>query len=165
MMDNLILCIILSILLVFIIIYVFNLKTFVLEKIKLYRNGILAFVLIFISAFSIYTVMAKQEEKFFNSEPFKQLNNQIVYGKNNDILSNYVIGADEQISFNGSLLKRANILLEDIKADISLKINIITQNNETHSVDINIEIPLESTNKQIYDGPINIQKENLKYNF
>ncbi len=84
---------------------------------------------------------------------------------NNDILSNYVIGADEQISFNGSLLKRANILLEDIKADISLKINIITQNNETHSVDINIEIPLESTNKQIYDGPINIQKENLKYNF
>ncbi len=81
MMDNLILCIILSILLVFIIIYVFNLKTFVLEKIKLYRNGILAFVLIFISAFSIYTVMAKQEEKFFNSEPFKQLNNQIVYGK------------------------------------------------------------------------------------
>lgn len=84
---------------------------------------------------------------------------------NNDILSNYVIGADEQISFNGSLLKRANILLEDIKADISLKINIITQNNETHSVDINIEIPLESTNKQIYDGSINIQKENLKYNF
>lgn len=84
---------------------------------------------------------------------------------NNDILSNYVIGADEQISFNGSLLKRANILLEDIKADISLKINIITQNNETHSVDINIEIPLESTNKQIYDGHINIQKENLKYNF
>lgn len=114
MMDNLILCIILSILLVFIIIYVFNLKTFVLEKIKLYRNGILAFVLIFISAFSIYTVMAKQEEKFFNSEPFKQLNNQIVYGKNNDILSNeIVIVGDSRMSLiddDKDMVKPANFM-------------------------------------------------------
>ena len=115
MMDNLILCIILSILLVFIIIYVFNLKTFVLEKIKLYRNGILAFVLIFISAFSIYTVMAKQEEKFFNSEPFKQLNNQIVYGKNNDILSNeVVIVGDSRMSLiddDKDMVKPANFMV------------------------------------------------------
>lgn len=163
MMNNLILCIILSILLVFIIIYVFNLKTFVLEKIKLHRNGILAFVLVCISAFSIYTVMAKQEEKFFNSEPLKQLNNQIAYEKNNDILSNeVVIVGDSRMSLiddDKDMVKPANFMfvaksgmrIDWLKNEAISEVNNILK-NKNFKYHIVVNMGVNDLNNDKYKG-------------
>ena len=84
---------------------------------------------------------------------------------NSDILENYTISTTEQIKFNGSLLKNSNISLDDIKTNISFDLNIISDNNETHSVNINIDIPLNNDKLEIYDGAINLTQENLKNEF
>lgn len=84
---------------------------------------------------------------------------------NSDILENYTISTTEQIKFNGSLLKNSNISLDDIKTNISFDLNIISDNNETHSININIDIPLNNDELEIYDGAINLTQENLKNEF
>lgn len=84
---------------------------------------------------------------------------------NLDILKDYTISTNEQIKFDGSLLKNANISLDDIQSTISLDLNIITEAGDKHSMTLSLDIPLNNENSDIYDGPISITKENLENNF
>ncbi len=84
---------------------------------------------------------------------------------NSDIITNYTISTTEPIEFNGSLLKNANINLEDIEANISMDLNLITESGYTHTINLEFEIPLKNKNSTIYDGEINVIKEKLNNNF
>lgn len=84
---------------------------------------------------------------------------------NSDIITNYKISTTEPIGFNGSLLKNGNINLDDIKANISLDLNLITESGYTHTINLELEIPLKSKSATIYDGEISIIEDNLNNNF
>lgn len=72
-MNDYIMCLILFLLLIFMIIYTFELKTYIFDYLKLYRNNILLVGILLISTFSILTVMAKPEGESLALEPFKQI--------------------------------------------------------------------------------------------
>lgn len=46
---------------------------------------------------------------------------------NSEILKNYNIESSEKVIFNGSLLKRGEIELQDIESEISMNLNIVTK--------------------------------------
>ena len=113
-MNSIVLCLIVLFLVLFLIIYKFNLKTVIFEKIKLYRNNILAIVLILISAFSIWTVTAKQESEVITDVQLKQLTNVFSTEKNNAILNNeIVVVGDSRMSLiddDKDIVKPANLM-------------------------------------------------------
>lgn len=79
---------------------------------------------------------------------------------NKDIKTNAIItNNNEPLTFDGTLLKKANITLNSIYTTLSFNINIINNLDEKFICNINIEIPLEDTrsNESILNG--NIKKE------
>ena len=81
---------------------------------------------------------------------------------NYDILENYIIEANIKTEFNGSILKNENIAISDISSKISFDINIETESsNQIHTINLEIEIPLENEEKTIFDGYIDIENDNL----
>ena len=113
-MNNIILGLIVVFLIFFLIIYRFNFKSSIFEKIKLYRNNILAIFLISISAFSIWTVTAKQEVEVLTDVQLKQLTNEFSTGNNDDILKNeIVVVGDSRMSLiedDKDMVKPANLM-------------------------------------------------------
>jgi hypothetical protein len=74
---------------------------------------------------------------------------------NSNITENFIINEPGQlISFDGSLLKRPNINLDDIRAKISININIINELNELYVRTLILDINLKSSDGQtsIYTG-------------
>lgn len=88
---------------------------------------------------------------------------------NKDIKTNYIISdISNPLVYDGSLLQRCNVPINDINCNFSFSINIIN-NLEQHFVcNVNISIPLKDDyNKtNIYDGKIQKEINNLnKYKF
>lgn len=78
----------------------------------------------------------------------------------NLIKSNYLVSnIDTPLVYNGSLLKRAGIDLTSISCDLSFKIHIKNNLNESHVANVKITIPLKDdvAGTSIYDG--NFTKE------
>lgn len=71
--------------------------------------------------------------------------------KNNNLISEYTI-SNQTISYNGSLLKDCNIILNNLKCNLSFY--IIIENNLGHKYrcPINIDIPLSNDTSSIFDG-------------
>lgn len=85
---------------------------------------------------------------------------------NCNIKLGYIINnIEENLIFDGSILKRASIPLSSIKNEISFTIHIVNKLNETFSYDISLQIPLQNDNKSIYDGSISneIQFDNCYF--
>lgn len=85
---------------------------------------------------------------------------------NSNIKTDYILSdISEQLTFNGKLLKRANILLSSIHCTLSFTINLTNNQNEKFSTTVRIPIPIEesSSNASLYDGNIFkiLEQENL----
>lgn len=72
---------------------------------------------------------------------------------NKDILTNYSVSADSSIvSFNGKVLKEANISLDDINYTLNFTIHIVNNLNEKFSYNMNLDVNLDDNNGGIYNG-------------
>lgn len=68
------------------------------------------------------------------------------------------------ITYDGTLLKKCNVLLNNLNCNISFDIFITNNLDQKFKSTIFIDIPLENDNKTIYDGNINFKKE-VNYKF
>lgn len=74
---------------------------------------------------------------------------------NSNIKTNHTItNIEENLSFDGSILKRASIPLSSIKNEVTFNIHIVTNSSEEYIYPIHLQIPLqnEDNSKNIYDG-------------
>ncbi len=79
---------------------------------------------------------------------------------NNNIKTNYVLNTTNPITYDGSLLKKCNILLDSITCDISFDIFITNNLDQKYKCPICISIPLEQGSNSIYNGNIKIKDTN-----
>lgn len=74
---------------------------------------------------------------------------------NRNIKSNIILSdTHNPLVYDGNLLKRTNISLTNIIANFSFDIHIINNLNQHFICNVNINIPLETDNTNIYDGYI-----------
>ena len=74
---------------------------------------------------------------------------------NSNIKVNHTItNIEENLSFDGYILKRASIPLSSIKNEVTFNIHIVTNSSEEYIYPIHLQIPLqnEDNSKNIYDG-------------
>ena len=84
---------------------------------------------------------------------------------NTNIKSDYTItDISSPITYDGSLLEKCNINLEDINSTLSFDINITNNLDQDFKTTVSINIPFSSEDKSIYDGNLTI-KDNTTYNF
>lgn len=84
---------------------------------------------------------------------------------NQNIKSDYTItDTTTPITYDGSLLKRCNITLDSISCQLSFDIYITNNLDEEFKTTIFLDIPLETPEKSIYEGNINITK-NTNFTF
>lgn len=83
----------------------------------------------------------------------------------NNIVNNKIISdIENDVKYDGSILKRSGIVLSDIKSSISFRINLTNNYNQKYMANVYIEIPLEDsvTGDNIYSGKFEkkIKEEN-----
>ena len=84
---------------------------------------------------------------------------------NQNIKSDYTItDISSPITYDGSLLKKCNINLEDLACSISFDVNITNNLDQCFKTNVFFNIPLSSDAQSIYDGNI-IQKNTTNYVF
>lgn len=72
---------------------------------------------------------------------------------NKDLLTNYSVAeGSSSISFNGKVLKEANIDLNDINYTVSFKIHITNNLNQKFVYDMSLDVNLNDDNGGIYNG-------------
>lgn len=84
---------------------------------------------------------------------------------NHNIKTDYTLtDTSSSITYDGTLLKKCNILLNNISCNLSFDIFITNNLNQKFKSTVFIDIPLENDNKTIYDGNINFKKD-INYKF
>lgn len=85
---------------------------------------------------------------------------------NADILKNFEVSEEnKRVSFNGSILKDANINLKNITPKLSMDIHIINNMNEEYFCRLYLDIVLENSDGNIKDGYIIILNNYGKNDF
>lgn len=102
-------------------------------------------------------INTNQENENHNyDEPtfYTDCSNPITLGYlNKDILTNYSVTDDSKsISFNGKVLKEANINLEDINYTLRFTIHILNNLNQTFAYNMKLDVNLDDNNGGIYNG-------------
>ena len=97
-----------------------------------------------------------------NNSIDKNLSSPLILGfYNKDVKTNFLY-SEQQIEYNGKILKRASIPMRSIKANVSFDINIVNDANEHYICNVGFEIPFENDNSSIYeDGYITKELNNL----
>ena len=84
---------------------------------------------------------------------------------NSNIKSDYTItDISSPITYDGSLLQKCNIHLEDIRCTLSFDIYITNNLDEDFKTTVSIDIPFSSEDKTIFDGNVTI-KQDPNYTF
>lgn len=104
-------------------------------------------------------INTNQENENHNyDEPtfYTDCSNPITLGYlNKDILTNYSVTDDSKsISFNGKVLKEANINLEDINYTLRFTIHIVNNLNQTFAYNMKLDVNLDDNNGGIYNSYI-----------
>lgn len=102
-------------------------------------------------------INTNQENENHNyDEPtfYTDCSNPITLGYlNKDILTNYSVTDDSKsISFNGKVLKEANINLKDINYTLRFTIHIVNNLNQTFAYNMKLDVNLDDNNGGIYNG-------------
>lgn len=105
--------------------------------------------------FTIVNTNSENESKDY-SEPtfYTDCSNPITLGfMNQDLLTNYSVSKESNsVSFNGKVLKEANVNLEDINYTLSFNINIVNNLNQKFVYNMSIDVNLNDDNGGIYNG-------------
>ncbi|MCI8412392.1 MAG: hypothetical protein HFJ40_08265 [Clostridia bacterium] len=97
-----------------------------------------------------------ENENYDYSKPtfYTDCSNPITLGyMNKDLLTNYSVSKDSKsVSFNGKVLKEANIDLNDINCTLNFKIHIVNNMNQKFVYNMKLDIDLNDNNGGIYNG-------------
>lgn len=105
--------------------------------------------------FNIVNTNSENENNDYSNPTFyTDCSNPISLGyMNQDILTNYAVSQDANtISFNGKVLKEANINLEDINYTLNFKIHIVNNLNQKFVYNMKLDVGLDDSNGGIYNG-------------
>lgn len=105
--------------------------------------------------FNIVNTNSENENNDYSKPTFyTDCSNPISLGYlNQDILTNYAVSQDANtVSFNGKVLKEANISLEDINYTLRFKIHIVNNLNQKFVYNMKLDIGLDDSNGGIYNG-------------
>lgn len=105
--------------------------------------------------FNIVNTNVENENNDYNNPTFyTDCSNPISLGyMNKDILTNYAVSQDtNSVSFNGKVLKEANINLEDINYTLSFNIHIVNNLNQKFVYHMNLDVNLNDDKGGIYNG-------------
>ena len=102
-------------------------------------------------------INTNQENESQNySEPtfYTDCSNPITLGYlNKDIVTNYSVSdASKSISFNGKVLKEANVSLDDINYTLNFTIHIVNNLNQKFAYNMKLDVNLDDDNGGIYNG-------------
>ena len=68
-------------------------------------------------------------------------------------MTNYSVSKDSStVSFNGKVLKEANISLDDINYSLTFKIHIVNNLNQKFVYNMRVDVDLNDNNGGIYNG-------------
>ncbi len=105
--------------------------------------------------FNIVNTNSENENNDYSKPTFyTDCSNPISLGyMNKDILTNYSVSQDaNSISFNGKVLKEANINLEDINYTLTFTIHIVNNLNQKFAYNMKLNVNLDDNNGGIYNG-------------
>lgn len=105
--------------------------------------------------FNIVNTNSENENNDYSKPTFyTDCSNPISLGyMNQDILTNYTVSQDTNtVSFNGKVLKEANVNLEDINYTLSFKIHIVNNLNQKFVYNMKLDVGLDDSNGGIYNG-------------
>ena len=113
-----------------------------------------------------FNVSSSDEADLNTPTLYNNLANPLTFSYvNTNIKPDYTItDVSSPITYDGSLLKKCNINLEDINSTISFDINITNNLDQNFRTNVSINIPLSSADKSIYDGNLTL-KNDTTYNF
>ena len=92
---------------------------------------------------------------------YNNLANPIVFSYiNSNIKTDYTMtDILNPITYDGSLLKRCNVLLSHLDCNISFDIYITNHLNQEFKSTVSVDIPLETDTQTIYDGNLTLKKD------
>ncbi len=105
--------------------------------------------------FNIISTNSENENHDYSTPTFyTDCSNPITLGYlNKDLLTNYsAVDTSSTVSFNGKVLKEANVNLNDINYTVSFKIHIVNNLNQKFVYDMSIDVNLDDDNGGIYNG-------------
>ena len=105
--------------------------------------------------FKIINTNQENENNNYDEPTFyTDCSNPITLGYlNNDILTNYSVSANSKtVSFNGKVLKEANINLDDINYTLNFTIHIVNKQNQKFAYNMKLDVNLNDDNGGIYNG-------------
>ncbi len=105
--------------------------------------------------FNIINTNSQNENTDYSAPTFyTDCSNPIALGYlNKDILTNYSVSNDSSsVSFNGKILKEANIAIEDINYTLNFRINIVNNLNQKFYYNMSLKIDMSDENGGIYNG-------------
>lgn len=105
--------------------------------------------------FNIVNTNTENENHDYSKPTFyTDCSNPITLGyMNKDFLTNYSVSKDSnQVSFNGKVLKEANIDLQDINYTLNFRIHIVNNLNQKFEYNAAIDVDLSDENGGIYNG-------------
>lgn len=108
-----------------------------------------------------FNVTSDDETNLDTPTLYNNLANPIVLSYvNSNVKRDYTFtDTSSPITYDGSLLKKCNILLNDLKCNISFDINIINHLDQEFKCSVFFDVPLHADEKSIYDGNITLQKD------
>lgn len=108
-----------------------------------------------------FNITSEDETNLDNPILYNNLANPIVVSYvNSNIKTDYTItDTSTPITYDGSLLKKCNVLLNYLVCNISFDIYITNNLEQEFKCTVYIDIPLETNDKSIYDGNITFKKD------
>ena len=108
-----------------------------------------------------FTVSSSDEADLNTPTLYNNLANPLTFSYvNSNIKPDYTItDVSSPITYDGSLLQKCNINLEDIACTISFDIHITNNLDEDFKTTVSIDIPLSSGDKTIFDGTLTMKQD------
>lgn len=108
-----------------------------------------------------FNITSEDEANLDQPTLYNNLANPIVLSYiNSNIKTDYTItDTSNPITYDGSLLKKCNVLLDSITCNLSFDIYITNNLNQEFKCTVYVDIPLEDDIKSIYDGNIILKKD------
>lgn len=113
-----------------------------------------------------FDITSQDEANLDKPTLYNNLANPIVLSYvNSNIKTDYTLtDTSSPITYDGSLLKKCNVLLNNITCKISFDIYITNNLDQEFKCSVYLDIPLETEDKNIYDGNVTL-KENTNFIF
>ncbi len=108
-----------------------------------------------------FTITSDDNASLDTPTLYNNLANPIVLSfVNSNIKTDYTItNTSKSITYDGSLLKKCEVLLNSINTSLSFDIYIVNNLDQEFKCTVFIDIPLETENKSIYNGNITLKKD------